>query len=184
MQLSDLGVLGLGGAMIALLIYLIASGVPNRRQQQWRKSDDGGGGGAFDARHYRMDLRHRRFKVRPESVYIDTLEVKSNEFIRPLTPITITCVNCLLGVLALLATLSVLQNSKLMGCVFTQPIRSSFEAQGTTLQRAAGVESATEQLLSQFGDLDPQDCGKWHNCSPTSDMLFNWENVVIKSIFG
>ena len=73
MQLSDLGVLGLGGAMIALLIYLIASGVPNRRQQ-WRKSDDGGGGlgggggGAFDARHYRMDLRHRRFKVRPESL--------------------------------------------------------------------------------------------------------------------
>ena len=66
MQLSDLGVLGLGGAMIALLIYLIASGVPNRRQQ-WRKSDDGGG--AFDARHYRMDLRHRRFKVRPDSIY-------------------------------------------------------------------------------------------------------------------
>ena len=102
MQLSDLGVLGLGGAMIALLIYLIASGVPNRRQQQWRKSDDGGGvggggGGAFDARHYRMDLRHRRFKVRPQSVYIDTLEVKSNEFIRPLTPITITYVNCLLA---------------------------------------------------------------------------------------
>ena len=97
MQLSDLGVLGLGGAMIALLIYLIASGVPNRRQQQWRKSDDGvgGGGGAFDARHYRMDLRHRRFKVRPESVCIDALEVKSNEFIRPLTPITITYVNCL-----------------------------------------------------------------------------------------
>ena len=98
MQLSDLGVLGLGGAMIALLIYLIASGVPNRRQQQWRKSDDGGvggGGGAFDARHYRMDLRHRRFKVRPQSVCIDALEVKSNEFIRPLTPITITYVNCL-----------------------------------------------------------------------------------------
>ena len=110
MQLSDLGVLGLGGAMIALLIYLIASGVPNRRQQQWRKSDDGGGGGPFDARHYRMDLRHRRFKVRPKSVYIITPEVKSNEFIRPLlTPITITYLNCLLEVLALpAATQSVL----------------------------------------------------------------------------
>ena len=108
MQLSDLGVLGLGGAMIALLIYLIASGVPNRRQQQWRKSDDGGGGGAFDARHYRMDLRHRRFKVRPQSVYTDTLEVKSNEFIRPQTPITITYANCILEVLIHPSALSVL----------------------------------------------------------------------------
>ena len=71
LQLSDLGLLGLSGAMIVLMIYLIAQSLPNRRQRR-RKSDDagvGGGGGAFDfdARHYRMDLRHRRFRVNAPS---------------------------------------------------------------------------------------------------------------------
>ena len=59
LQLSDLGLLGLSGAMIVVMIYLIAQSLPNRRQR--RKGDDDG---AFDARHYRMDLRHHRFRVR------------------------------------------------------------------------------------------------------------------------
>ena len=68
LQLSDIGFLGVSGALVVLMIYLIAQSLPNRRQWQLRKSDDGGSGGAFDARHYRMDLRqhHRRFRVRKE----------------------------------------------------------------------------------------------------------------------